>query len=367
MALVRVLAVNGSSHEAQLLWCDPEGQEVAYGEAIRPGGAKEQETFVGHKWRLRSLRAASSDMPALQTELTIAEGEPEQTLLLVEVEDGGSGTGSVQRDRPKTQSFYSQAYNVGIGGLQVKAAAEVGAEALSRAADVVRGMLQESPASVLERLESRQCSVAIIGRKQKTSDIPEHHEWAIAAQRPVKVDADAEALCLSTHVSHEAGSDACHQERIERAKHVVLQLQQLAPDVLCRMLGNLVEDGIVSDVTLLTALAQTQAAVASPAQDALDQNEITNLAPLPPDVAPNFTGLVSSSSDEHNASSRTLEVSGGVAPVDCSIDATTRGVGGGQVTSVGEENLGEEIERDPHYPDESILVHEFGTHACVGQ
>mmetsp|Transcript_22933 Transcript_22933/g.74282 ORF Transcript_22933/g.74282 Transcript_22933/m.74282 type:complete len:265 (+) Transcript_22933:828-1622(+) len=45
---------------------------------------------------------------------------------------------------------------------------------------------------------------------------------------------------------------------------------------------------------------------------------------------------------------------------DRGVDGTTRGVGGGQVVSVGEENLVRELETDPHYPDESILVHEFG-------
>jgi hypothetical protein len=273
--------------------------------------------------------------------------------------------------------FYSQSCEVGVAGLRVRASAEVSAAALSHAANVARHMLQRSQPSVLQRLQAKHCSISIIGRAQKTSDIPEHREWALTAQRP-----DKELLNEAVpEVEPDLAMDASAVERSERAEALASRLAHLPPAVLCEMICELVKEGIISDVAILSALPPVQAAADAaalmPAKGCLAA--CGPLAaqscppPPPPSVmanrGPNEVQDLGTGEGDPGGAVRGAACVGvvqgrqAVATADRrdrGIDGTTRGLGGGQVVSVSEENLVSELERDPNYPDESILVHEFG-------
>jgi len=75
---VTLRATNGSSHDAVLLWCGGDGHEVQYGEPLKPGECREQATFAGATWRLRSHID--------EAEVT-ATSEVSQALLLLPADD----------------------------------------------------------------------------------------------------------------------------------------------------------------------------------------------------------------------------------------------------------------------------------------
>jgi hypothetical protein len=411
--LVTLVVANSTQHPAALYWCDGDKRDVQYGESLQPGQSREQQTFVNHTWRLRSCSrstAGPSTAELLEVEITTG-AEPEQSLMLLPADGSAlAGTGDATKTvAVAAKDFYTQECDVGIAGLRVRASAEVNSTALFHAADLIRHMLQHSSPSVLQRLQARQCSVSVFGRKQKTSDIPEHREWALTAQRP-----DEKEKVLNEAASEaepDSAVDAAAVERWERADALASRLAPLPQSVLCAMICGLVRQGIVSDVAFLSALPPAQevgnaAAVMTSTEcpATCDQATAPPSPPPPPQstskdgpnghLPPSLTttsntslasldGMRRSSDAKRGAGKRALELSAGevsfggaggalrvsdgvgrraveAAAKDMSIDATTRGVGGGRVVSVGEENLVDELDSDPHYPDESILVHEFG-------
>ena len=92
----------------------------------------------------------------------------------MELRIGGCACG----DAPIPEEFYHHSKLVGVAGLRVRAAAVVSADAVDAAAKILAEMLRHSPPSILARLDAAGCAVSVIGREQKTSDIPEHRAWA---------------------------------------------------------------------------------------------------------------------------------------------------------------------------------------------
>jgi len=385
--LVNLVVVNATLYPAALFWFDGDERSVQYGEPLAPGQSKEQQTFVNHTWQLRNCtgnNAGPSNAVLLEVKITTGT-EPEQTLMLLPADSsalpGTASDDAVKAGAAASEDFYSQVCEVGVAGLRVRASAEVCGAALSHAADVARHMLQRGLPSVLQRLQARQCSISVIGRAQKTSDIPEHREWALTAQRP-----DEEVLKeTAPEAEPDLAAGALAIERSERAEALASRLAHLPPDTLCGLICGLVKEGIISDVAFLSALPPVQATgdaaapmAATECSAACDQAA----APVSPPPPPQATTC--SPDGRREAGKLALELAMGdgnrdgavggavcadgaegreavaAAARDRGVDGTTRGVGGGQVVSVGEENLVRELETDPHYPDESILVHEFG-------
>ena len=162
---------NHTQAEAEAMWLDGEsGAESSYLRAP-PGESRTQQTFEGHTWRLKSAADASQlatvVLGAASPRLGLG-GPPPATSALTASDapsaEGGSG--------PST--FYAQRVTVGATGIAIRAHAAVSPHALAAAAEVVGRMLQGCPREVVARLAAAGCTVAVIGREQVTSDVPEH-------------------------------------------------------------------------------------------------------------------------------------------------------------------------------------------------
>ena len=161
MTTLELNAVNATPHTAHLFYVADEAEPVRYA-TIAPRGRQVQETFEGHRWRLAcedTEVSAEIVMPAEAAELRIDA-------------PGGSTEDETEG------AFYRQSLDVGVAGLRVRAAEVVSADAVRSAAEIVGKMLADSPQTLLARLEAAMCTIAVIGREQKTSDIPEHRAWA---------------------------------------------------------------------------------------------------------------------------------------------------------------------------------------------
>lgn len=350
--LVIITVRNCSPQNATLLWCDGD-REVEYA-SVPAKSIKTQETFDGHVWRLRNecttveLQVSSSATATTELVLAAPEGiapsaAAEGSALSAEPE------GSAPSAEPMTDaaSFYTQHVEVGCAGLQVRASDAVAAGALLTAADIAREMLRCSPASLLERLAARQCSVSIIGKEQVTSDIPEHREWALSASRPAEPSAPAAAAAA---MARDEGDSAGAAQRNSIAKALQPRIEKLDALQLSEIVLGLVERGLLSDATLRDALDRQERA-----SDDVQAMQVEAPPPPPSSSAPAAADALvakAPAADETPAAgSKKRELS--------EIDRTTRGVGGGVVTSVGEENL-LDVDTDPGYREESVLCHEFG-------
>ena len=159
--LVDITALNRSSHPATLFYvADVEGSEPVPYATLEPNERKSQQSFAGHRWRLTCNGCATS------TELCATPD--------LELRIGGCACG----DAPIPEEFYHHSKLVGVAGLRVRAAAVVSADAVDAAAKILAEMLRHCPPSILTRLDAAGCAVSVIGREQKTSDIPEHRAWA---------------------------------------------------------------------------------------------------------------------------------------------------------------------------------------------
>ena len=325
-------ARNRTPHVATLFWCDGE-REVAYCDALAPGASRTQETFHGHTWRLRS----ESGMQ----ELCVTGASGEELALVME--------GYVAP--PDETTFYAQSVEVGCAGLRVRASEAVASGALLAAADIAREMVRHSPSTVTERLAKHSCSISVIGRHQVVSDIPEQRAWALAAARPPPEPPSSLAAAADEAARSDSGVSP---QRGEMARALRLRLDQCDRAHLVDLLCLLVERGSLSDVAVTDALvadALEQTANAKEGGAPAETMEVEPTATAAKVEAPAEAPAATSASDEVAPESTRRELS--------EIDRTTRGVGGGRVTSCGEENL-LDIESDPHYREESVLIHEFG-------
>ncbi|KAL1504148.1 hypothetical protein AB1Y20_010557 [Prymnesium parvum] len=269
MALLSLTAVNDSPHEAALWYLPEDGEPRLY--ATLPARTRlTQATFAGHRWSLKCNAPAPTS-----AEIRMGEGDAE-----LKLEAAGAPASE--------EGFYHHCVHAGVAGVRVRAAEEVSVDALRQAAEIVRGMLLSSPATVCGRLSAAGCTVSVIGSKQKTSDIPEHRAWAESIQGEIPA-----------------------QEFLPSK----LQARQTPEECDCGCVPCIV-DAFVQRVGRGCDRAHEPKSVAQPGR----------------------TGGASTSR---------------------SLDSTTRGVGGSYCTSCGEENL-LDIDHDPYYREESILVHEFG-------
>ena len=243
-------------------------------------------------------------------------------------------------------------------------------------------MLRHSPASVLSNLAAHECSLAVIGRDQVTSDIPEHREWARAASRPAEPSAEQAAQMTALP----PGDDALAAQRQAMARALEVRLEAKDATQLRDLLCSLVERGLLSDAIVRDALDSSEPSPPPPVaytHPATSDAALPTSKPSPSTLAPPAPDPADAAVDREPMQIEDAAVAAVVAPwaeagVPLSesakpepsklgrdglplseIDATTRGVGGGAVTSVGEENL-LDIASDPHFRDESILCHEFG-------
>ncbi|KAL3910340.1 MAG: hypothetical protein SGPRY_009093 [Prymnesium sp.] len=276
MAALDLTVVNDTPHAAVLSYL-PEGEPPHRYATLPPGGRLVQKTFASHRWTLvgecEEKACAQISMPASDAELRLKAHLPTQ-----------SGR----------EAFYHQQIEAGVADIRVRASRQVGESAVSAAAEIVRGMLGESPPEVIERLRRAGCSVSVIARSQNTSDIPEHFEWAQSVQGVIPPPPPPPPDSSVT-------------------KKFVQRWEGAPPECDCGCDPCLVQ------------LAEQVLGVAHGA--------------------------------EHQAEG--VKRSNPSSTLVRELDSSTRGVGGSFCTSCGEENL-VEIERDPHYPEESILVHEFG-------
>lgn len=124
---------------------------------LAPMERLEQQTYPGHAWQIRDPDGA-------------------ELVHLRATTDGAS----VIVDHP----FYAR--HADDAPLRVRAHRDVARGALDAAAAVVGGMLRLCPPPLLERLRAADASVAVIGRSQLASDVPEHaftagdrrHDWS---------------------------------------------------------------------------------------------------------------------------------------------------------------------------------------------
>ena len=329
-------AHNATEMNASLFWCDDKGNETWYA-MLPPGSSKAQETFGGHKWVLRVQNEG------LAVELVAAAGPPQRMVL--------TGPDGAHENLHPESSFYEQSLSIGAAGMVAKASAEVSAGAVVAAADIAREMLAHCPSSVTDRLAAQKCAIAIIGKAQVTSDIPEHRAWALRAVRPS--EAGVEAVIQAAP----AEPDVSVAQRVAMAQALRPRLESLDKLSLVHLVCGLVEQGSCSDVAVIHGL------VASAANG--PDTELSSKAD--PDAA--FMDHEPSSAEAVVASDPMSSPAPPPPPppppvaqateTPKSIDETTRGVGGGPVCSVGEENL-LDVEADPRFREESVLVHEFG-------
>jgi hypothetical protein len=146
-------------------------------------------------------------------------------------------------------------HRFGAGALPAAADAQRGA--LLGAAEICREMLRHSPSALTERLAAQRCEVAIIGREQVTSDIPEHRKWALQAERPSEPSAEATAAAA-------ARTSADDERRAAMARRLRAHLEAFDARQLIDAALALVTRGLLSDVALCEALAKTCGGAVAP-------------------------------------------------------------------------------------------------------
>ena len=163
-----VVAVsNRTGGEVRLLWSD--GTDETHYLSVPPQEVRTQLSFSEHTWRCRAEDGnllCSLTLGTSSVAVTLGDGVASSGL-----EADSSSATEIDRS---AAAFYHHCEEVGTAGIVVRAHASVSAAAVHAASDILRGMLRGSPPHVLERLQAAHCSVAIIGRAQLTSDVPEH-------------------------------------------------------------------------------------------------------------------------------------------------------------------------------------------------
>ena len=174
----RLALDNHTQAEAEALWLDGEsGAESSYLRAP-PGESRTQQTFEGHTWRLKSAADASQlatvVLGAASPRLGLGGLPPTTSVLTASGAPSAEGESATERGHSGPSTFYAQRVTIGATGLAIRAHAAVSPHALAAAAEVVGRMLQGCPREVVARLAAAGCTVAVIGREQVTSDVPEH-------------------------------------------------------------------------------------------------------------------------------------------------------------------------------------------------
>ena len=196
--LVALNVHNADNEPLSLMWVPGEGATKEYAQ-LTPGERLTQQSAIGHKWQLvRSSGEVAAEMTTTNAkEQCLSGGAGAGSGAPSDAADGAAdgaadsaadgaadgtadGTAASELAR-QVDAFYAQTLDAGVAGITIKASASVGTEALSSAALLLQRMLKGSPAQVLDRLHDSGCSVAVIGRHEKASDIPEHRATCVDA------------------------------------------------------------------------------------------------------------------------------------------------------------------------------------------
>ena len=184
--LVDITALNRSSHPATLFYvADVDGSEPVPYATLEPNERKSQQSFAGHRWRLTCNGCDTS------TELCATPD--------LELRIGGCACG----DAPIPEEFYHHSKLVGVAGLR---SGQVSAEAVDAAAKILAEMLRHS--LILARLDAAGCA-AVIGREQKTSDIPEHRRGRAGATSGLPPPPPPPPPQRPAHAATSFGRDLC--------------------------------------------------------------------------------------------------------------------------------------------------------------
>ncbi|GMH39560.1 hypothetical protein BSKO_07458 [Bryopsis sp. KO-2023] len=172
-----ILFENETDRPVELIWVDPQGQPIPYG-SIRPQRRHLQDTFTTHKWRV------------VGEEGTILAEHVGETAKVFIRDEGASESQpwdmQAEIDALKTHPTWGQyTTRMQMRGIDILAFSIVSEEAVMRTHYVLSRMLGDSPVEVVERMVYNGSKVAIIGKKQKTSDIPEHHFVTLAGDRSI--------------------------------------------------------------------------------------------------------------------------------------------------------------------------------------
>lgn len=244
-SLVAVEVYNGRQAPLRLFWLpDGDAAPIEYSH-IPPGDRLTQQSSVGHRWQLRGAGGAVEAEVVTTTDAVqhLSAGDPcladkgfdgaaapkpwpmactggdeddvaaaadrasdgcvgceAQRLLAPADGTGGASSSSDANGRDahggdthggdtaaaaqlaeRVRAFYAQSIQVGVAGIRVRSSAAVAPSALEVAATIVRAMLRDAPSEVLESLRACGCTVAVIGRDESASDIPEHAATCVDA------------------------------------------------------------------------------------------------------------------------------------------------------------------------------------------
>jgi hypothetical protein len=198
---------NLSKRNVEVYWINFEGEEELY-KRLSPGQAYDQETFVGHIWRVRDeasgeivdeVEVKSRDAnvqiiiagdlgPTLEPTLTPTPG----------IVEGSEGCQIA--DVPSISSSYYDK-TCSYGGIEILASEEVDDRALMQAWNIIANMLAPRP-DIAEILSNRGVQVLIFPRGGNMDDLPvgENDAFAVAQKgpNPYVITGEANLLCLAS-------------------------------------------------------------------------------------------------------------------------------------------------------------------------
>jgi hypothetical protein len=204
---------NLSKRNVEVYWINFEGEEEFY-KRLSPGQAYDQETFIGHIWRVRDeasgeiveeveVKSRDTNVPIIIAGDLGPTLEP--TLTPTPIVVVGS-EGCQIADVPSISSSYYDK-TCSYGGIEILASEEVDDRALKQAWNIVANMLASRP-DITETLSNRGVQVFIFPRGGNMNDLPigENEAFAVAQQgaNPYVITGEANLLCLrsSSYYGH---------------------------------------------------------------------------------------------------------------------------------------------------------------------
>ena len=182
--LVSLEVRNATLAPLSLVWVPDGGAEPREYAQVAPGDEMAQPSNIGHRWRLRSADGASVAevvTTSAPTQPLLASASSPATEDAAAAEKAAAEKAAAERAAAEEEAlaaqvraFYAQEVDAGVAGIRIRASARVSSTALDAAARIVRRMLRDAPAALLARLEACGCTVAVIGKDELASDIPEH-------------------------------------------------------------------------------------------------------------------------------------------------------------------------------------------------
>jgi hypothetical protein len=158
--------VNECATPVDIYWENAQGQRTRY-MTLQPGGNYRQDTYVGHVWVVLAGEIHVHSCVGPQAPSTVIlrplHGEP----AALRREDNGEQVCSDGYRQRGTATLKG-------GNVSLFAFGCVSDKAIGIAARTVEQMLQDADADICRRLVERKITLAVIGEKQVTSDMPPH-------------------------------------------------------------------------------------------------------------------------------------------------------------------------------------------------